>query len=232
MAENVIKTQRRVEVMGEDIFKIVNKLLGDQTLLKLVKYTDSDPLSHPDVPQDEIDKMLHKNILITPKIPDEDQDKNCYIIVLLDNYMVDPQNEDFKIATVRFDVLCPMDRWVINAKSLRPYLIMNEIDKNFNAASYFNECFGVAPNFDTPLKAVVIRAYNTEQYYMRDLPVHPTQRLIAEGDGYCDYEVTLRPTEDFLGYLLSRAHWVEIISPQEVRDHINRMVNNIKNRYK
>ena len=85
MAENIKSTQRRFEVMGEDIFKIVNKLLGDQTLLKLVKYTDSDPLSHPDVPQDEIDKMLHKNILITPKIPDEDQDKNCYIIVLLDN---------------------------------------------------------------------------------------------------------------------------------------------------
>lgn len=107
-----------------------------------------------------------------------------------------------------------------------------KIDKNFDAASYFNECFGVAPNFDVALQTVVIRAYNTEQYYMRDLPVHPTQRLIAEGDGYCDYEVTLRPTEDFLGYLLSRAHWVEIISPQEVRDHINRMIDNIKNRYK
>ncbi len=107
-----------------------------------------------------------------------------------------------------------------------------KIDKDFDAASYFNECFGVALNFDVPLQKVVIRAYDTEQYYMRDLPVHPTQRLIAEGDGYCDYEVTLRPTEDFLGYLLSRAHWVEIISPQEVRDHINRMVDNIKNRYK
>ena len=32
--------------------------------------------------QDEIDKMLHKNILITPKIPDEDQDKNCYVIMM------------------------------------------------------------------------------------------------------------------------------------------------------
>lgn len=107
-----------------------------------------------------------------------------------------------------------------------------KIDKDFDAASYFNECFGVAPNFDVPLQKVVLRAYDTEQYYMRDLPVHPTQRLIAEGDGYCDYEVTLRPTEDFLGYLLSRAHWVEIISPQEVREHINRMIDNIKNRYK
>lgn len=106
-----------------------------------------------------------------------------------------------------------------------------KIDRNFDATSYFNECFGVAPNFEVPLQKVVLRAYNTEQYYMRDLPVHPTQRLIAEGDGYCDYEVTLRPSVDFLGYLLSRAQWVEIISPQEVRDHIISMVDNIKNRY-
>ena len=106
-----------------------------------------------------------------------------------------------------------------------------KIDRNFDATSYFNECFGVAPNFEVPLQKVVLRAYNTEQYYMRDLPVHPSQRLIAEGDGYCDYEVTLRPTVDFLGYLLSRAQWVEIISPQEVRDHIISMVDNIKNRY-
>lgn len=67
---------------------------------------------------------------------------------------------------------------------------------------------------------------------MRDLPVHSSQRLIKEGDDYCDYEVTLRPTEDFLGYLLSRANWVEIISPQEVRNQINNMIDNIKNRYK
>lgn len=25
-----------------------------------------------------------------------------------------------------------MDRWVVNGKSLRPYLMMNEIDKEFN----------------------------------------------------------------------------------------------------
>lgn len=107
-----------------------------------------------------------------------------------------------------------------------------KIDKTFDAASYFNECFGVAPNFVVPVQKVVIRAYKTEQYYMRNLPVHPTQRLIAEGDGYCDYEITLRPTEDFLGYLLSRAHWVEVISPQEVRAHIRDMVDKIKDRYK
>ena len=125
-------TQRRFEVMGEDIFKIVDKIQTNQKLLKLLKFTDSDPLNHEDLSQDEIDKMLHKNLLIVPKLPDEDQDKNCYIVVILDKYMVDPVNPDFKSVIIRFDVICPLDRWVINSSTLRPYLILNELDKMFN----------------------------------------------------------------------------------------------------
>lgn len=125
-------TQRRFEVMGEDIFKIVNKIQTNQKLLKLLKFTDSDPLKHKDLSQDEIDEMLHKNLLIIPKLPDEDQDKNCYIVVILDKYMVDPVNPDFKSVVIRFDVICPLDKWVINSSTLRPYLILNELDKMFN----------------------------------------------------------------------------------------------------
>ena len=128
-------TQRRFEVMGEDIFKMIEKILKNQTLLKLLKYTDSDPLNYPDLSQNEIDEMLHKNILIVPKMPDTLDEKLCYIIVILDTYDVVPNNQDFKIASVRFDVICPMDRWVINAKTLRPYLIMSEIDTMFNEKS-------------------------------------------------------------------------------------------------
>lgn len=125
-------TQRRFEVMGEDIFKIVNKIQTNQKLLKLLKFTDSDPLKHKDLSQDEIDEMLHKNLLIIPKLPDEDQDKNCYIVVILDKYVVDPVNPDFKSVVIRFDVICPLDKWVINSSTLRPYLILNELDKMFN----------------------------------------------------------------------------------------------------
>ena len=126
------ETQRRFEIMGEDIFNIINRITKDQTLLKLIKYTDNDPLKHPDLTQEEIDEMLHKNILITPKIPDDDTDLNNYLVIILDNYTVDPVNIDFKIVEIRFDVVCPMDRWIINEKTLRPYLIMNRLDKNFN----------------------------------------------------------------------------------------------------
>ena len=125
-------TQRRFEVMGEDIFKMIKKIQANQKILKLLKYTDSDPLNHPDLTQDEIDEMLHKNIQIIPKLPDHYDEKLCTVAIILNNYDIDPVNQDFKTATVRFDILCPMDRWVINAKTLRPYLIMSEIDTMFN----------------------------------------------------------------------------------------------------
>lgn len=125
-------TQRRFEVMGEDIHKIVQKLQSNQKLLKLLKFTDKNPLDHEDLSQDEIDEMMNVNLLITPKIPDENQEKDCYIVVLLDNYEVDTVNPDFKTVVIRFDVVCPLDRWIINSSSLRPYLILNELDKMFN----------------------------------------------------------------------------------------------------
>ena len=80
------KTQRRFEVMGEDIFKMIQKILSNQNLLKLLKFTDPNPLNHPDLTQDEIDDMLHKNVLIVPKMPDTLDEKLCYVIVILNTY--------------------------------------------------------------------------------------------------------------------------------------------------
>lgn len=119
------------------------------------------------------------------------------------------------------------DRIVQAAVSDKRFLI----DKNFDAASFFSECFGVAPNMNVPVQRITIRAYGTEQYYMRDLPIHPSQRLVAEGDGFSDYEVTLRPTEDFLGHLLSRGQWVRIMSPKEVEEQFLTMVRDVQERY-
>lgn len=105
------------------------------------------------------------------------------------------------------------------------------IDKTFNASDYFNDCFGVALNTSVPVQKVIIRAYINERYYLRDLPLHPSQRLVREGDGYFDYEVTIRPTEDFLGYLLSRSNFVKIISPESLANQLKEMALSIVRRY-
>lgn len=105
------------------------------------------------------------------------------------------------------------------------------IDTSFNAMEYFNECFGVALNKSVPVQKVIVRAYTNERYYLRDLPLHPSQRLVGEGDGYFDYEITMRPTEDFLGYLLSRSNFVKIVSPTSLANQLKEMAQSILDRY-
>ena len=55
-----------------------------------------------------------------------------YITAIFDDFVVNQINPDFKVSTIRFDIACPYDEWILDEQSLRPYLIMEEIDKMFN----------------------------------------------------------------------------------------------------
>jgi len=72
--------------------------------------------------------------MITPKIWDEDTEKTSYIVVLFNNFTTNIINPDYKIDNISFDIACPYDEWVLSGHSLRPYLIMEEIDNMFNGA--------------------------------------------------------------------------------------------------
>lgn len=125
--------QRRFAVMGENLFKVLDKLVNNQTICRLLKYQTTNPLSKelPDV--DGID-LLNKQLIIVPKIPENDDIECSFIIVVFDKYIVNPSNDDFKLSTLRFEVVCPYEEWLIDEDNLRPYLLMQEIDGMFNQA--------------------------------------------------------------------------------------------------
>ena len=70
--------------------------------------------------------------MIVPKIFDDSTEKTSYVVAIFSNFVTNALNPDFKLSTVRFDVACPYDEWVLDEKSLRPYLMMQEIDNMFN----------------------------------------------------------------------------------------------------
>ena len=72
--------------------------------------------------------------MIMPKIFDDSTEKTSYIVAMFSNFVVNALNPDFKLSSIRFDIACPYDEWVLNDKSLRPYLMMQEIDDMFNGA--------------------------------------------------------------------------------------------------
>lgn len=131
-------TQRRFAVMGDNTFRIANKLMQNKKLCRLLKYQTKDPLKSIDPvtnkEQPDVDglELIHKQILIVPKVFDDSTEKMSYVISVFDDFTVNPLNPEFKVSTIRFDIACPYDEWILNEQSLRPYLIMEEIDKMFN----------------------------------------------------------------------------------------------------
>ena len=69
---------------------------------------------------------------------------------------------------------------------------------------------------------VVLRAFGMERYYLRDLPLHHTQKEIqtAEEQDFVDFELNLRPTTDFKGQLMSRGAWLKVLEPQWLADEM------------
>jgi hypothetical protein len=126
-------SQRRFAVMGDNTFKILNKLVNNQKICRLLKYQVRDPFSDNYKDVDGVD-LLNRQILAVPKVFDASTEKMSYIVAVFDNFVVNQFNPEFKISTVRFDVACPYDEWVLDENSLRPYLIMQEIDNMFNQA--------------------------------------------------------------------------------------------------
>ena len=127
-------SQRRFSVMGTNTFNIANKLMTNQRLCRLLKYQVRDPFDEDKYePVNGVD-LLNKQILIVPKIWDESTEKTSYVVALFSNFTTNIINPEFKLSTIRFDVACPYDEWVLSEHSLRPYLIMQEIDDMFNGA--------------------------------------------------------------------------------------------------
>ena len=106
------------------------------------------------------------------------------------------------------------------------------VPSDFDAASYFDECFGIVIGDGTKPTRIVLRAYGHEPFYMRDLPLHHTQRVIRSTEEYTDFELTMRPTSDFKGYLMSKGEWLQVLSPGWLAEDIQKWHQAAIDRYK
>ena len=127
-------TQRRFAVLGENVFNVANKLMQNQRLCRLLKYQARDPFNKEKYPDVDGVELMNKQILIIPKIYDDSVEKMSYVTAIFTDFVTNAMNPDFKLTRIRFDIACPYDEWVLDENSLRPYLIMQEIDTMFNQA--------------------------------------------------------------------------------------------------
>ena len=105
-------------------------------------------------------------------------------------------------------------------------------DGNFDAARWFRDCYGIVKDTDVLVQRVVIRAFGSESFYLRDLPLHHSQKEIASADDYTDFELHLSPTGDFISPLLARGGAIKVLEPQWLADAIREIHLQAAERYK
>lgn len=98
-----------------------------------------------------------------------------------------------------------------------------EYDKDFDPAGWFRNCYGIVRDSDVPVEKVIIRAFGKEANYLRDLPLHHSQKEVDKADGYSDFELTLSPTADFWTPLVARGATIKVLQPQWLAEEIKNL---------
>lgn len=125
-------TVRNCTDIGVNAQYIIKRLLANQNLLKLLYYTDKDPLSHEDLTEEQIEnEVFNKLVKIVPRVGPKET-AHSLIAVRIARARGLASNNEFKNVSISVEVFVPMTQWIIKDTNLRPFAIMGEVQKSLN----------------------------------------------------------------------------------------------------
>jgi predicted nucleic acid-binding protein len=123
---------RNCAEIGQNLQKIITALMANNELVNLLYYTDKDPLSQPNLMDNEKKKEIFNNLIrIIPKVTAEETVKSI-ISITIESGTQDPDNKEFKNLSLKIETFCPFTQWIIKSDNLRPFLILGNIQKTLN----------------------------------------------------------------------------------------------------
>lgn len=129
--EKRLKEENNFLAISKDWEKISDRILNNDTLLKLVYYTSPDALSKPNLTTEQKLTLINKNIIPYPYIPEDDDTQN-YIQILFDSFFPNSNNQEYIDNTIMITILCHRSNWIMENWKLRLYCIANEIMNTIN----------------------------------------------------------------------------------------------------
>ena len=111
----------------KDMNIIVDRMMKNDRLKKMLYYTTRDCLNKPKLTDDQTSELFGKNIKIVPKLYVDGSVLN-YMIISFDNFTTNRNNPEFRDNIIEFDIICHFDQWHMKDFALRPYKIAAELD--------------------------------------------------------------------------------------------------------
>ena len=123
---------RNLEELGPNLQKIITRLQSNQNLLKLLYYTDKDPLSQPDLTKEQIQKeVFEKLIKVIPRVGPKETAKSLISLRVVRGRK-NTENNEFRNVSINIEVFVPLTQWFIKDSNLRPFCILGEIQKSLD----------------------------------------------------------------------------------------------------
>ncbi len=124
--------------------------------------------------------------------------------------------EETKVRCLPFDRISYLD--IICEK----HPLSKEMKRFLTPENYYEHCFGIYRMEDVPVENIRIRAFYPEYNLIEEVPLHESQRRVAESeDGmYREYELTVRPSRDFLQELLWHGRNIVVLKPESLRQEM------------
>lgn len=120
---------RNCQELGINLQKICSRLLANDELVKLLYYTELDPLAQTNLTEEEKQKLFNDLICVVPRVGTR-EDCRSVVAVYVPSATGLSGNAEFKTVTIAIDVFVPLTQWIIKNSNLRPFAIMGEIQKS------------------------------------------------------------------------------------------------------
>ena len=119
--------------VDKDMSLIVDKIMSNERLKKLLYYTTKDCLEKPKLTPEETREMFGKNIKIIPKLQIDSNVLN-YLFIQFDNFTPNGDNPEFRDNLIELHIVCHYDQWHLKDFEMRPFKIAAELDTMLNDA--------------------------------------------------------------------------------------------------
>lgn len=121
---------RNCREVGENLQKIVKRLMTNDNLVNLLYYTNKDPLNQtPLTSEQKTKEIFEKLIKVTPRVgPKENANSIVAIRVVSGNKI--GSNTEFRNVKISIEVFVPLTQWIIKDTNLRPFAILGEIQES------------------------------------------------------------------------------------------------------
>ena len=123
---------RNCAELGENLQKIVKRLLANDDLVKLLYYEQDDPMGQPALSMEMKEQEVFEKLIKTvPSVGTKDTAKSVIVVYVQKSGKLSG-NKEFRNVRILVDVIVPLTQWYIRDTNFRPFAILGQVQSSLD----------------------------------------------------------------------------------------------------